>query len=134
VKKSYAGRHNTRFSVRWPVIYGTNDCVAEGTLVDLSAVGGRMAGTMPVELGGLLWLRVYPPHSHGEIRVEQARVTWVKNQEFGIQLQHLSPADHHWLLRYTEHAERRSTFKPMPVPMASDSAVSLMPLSLPVQD
>ncbi len=128
------GRRNARFAVRWPILYGTDEVIAQGTLLDLSVMGCRLAGTMPVETGMSLWLRLHPQHRHDELRVEEARVTWVKGLEFGIELKKMPPADHHWLMRFLDRAERRSTFNGMPIPRASDIGLSLQPLSLPIKD
>lgn len=133
MKKSHAGRRNARFSVLWHVLYGTDDFIGNGTLLDLSALGCRLAGTMPVEPGMHLRLRLYPQQKDGEVRIEEAHVTWVNGNEFGVELKQLSPRDHHWLLRYTERAERRSTFHSAPTPL-TDVELSLTPLSLPIAD
>jgi hypothetical protein len=134
MKQSKAGRRNARFAVQWPLIYGTDELIGNGTLLDLSALGGRVVGTMPVEPGMHLWLRLSPQHRSDEVRIEKARVTWVRNHEFGIELKGLSPADHYWLMKFLERAERRSTFNNMPKFAPSDEELSLRPLSLPVKD
>lgn len=129
--ESNRGRRNARFAVRWHVIYGTDEFIGNGTLLDLSALGCRLAGTMPVETGMRLSLRLYPQHKDGDIRIEEAHVTWVNGNEFGLELKKLPTVDHHWLLRFTERAERRSTFHLL---LTSDEELSMMPLSLPVKD
>jgi hypothetical protein len=71
--------------------------------------------------------------SDDEVRIEQARVTWARNHEFGIELKHLSAADHHWLMKFVDRTERRSTFHRMPTLLPSEEELSLVPLSLPLE-
>ena len=86
-------RRTARFAVRWPLVYGNDDLIAQGTLLDVSATGCRFAGTMPLEPGMPLWLQVHPEQREGLISIEQASVVWIKNNEFGLELKQLRPAD-----------------------------------------
>ena len=129
---SAMSRRHVRFTVRWPVLYGTDELVAQGTLLDLSATGCRFAGTMPLESGMPLWLRLYPEQRDGLISIEQASVRWVNSNEFGLELTDVPPADRQWLMRFLEGVERRLAFQG--VPISSDAGVEGMPLTLAIKN
>lgn len=44
-------RRQSRFPVSWPVLYGGAEFLAEGTVLDLTRIGWRVAGAMPVVPG-----------------------------------------------------------------------------------
>ena len=125
-------RRTARFAVRWPLLYGTDDLIAEGTLLDVSVAGCRFAGTMLVEPGMPLWLRLYPEEREGLISIEQARVVWIKSNEFGLELHYVPPADRQWLMKFLEGAERRLAFQGVPTP--TDAAFDAMPLTLAIKE
>ena len=83
--------------VRWPMLYGNEEFVANGTVLDLSARTWRVAGTMPVRRGMRLNLWVWPPDRAESLLVEGATVLWVKGLEFGLEVQDLDPIDRLWL-------------------------------------
>jgi hypothetical protein len=129
---SSRSRRHVRFTVRWPVLYGTDELVAQGTLLDVSATGCRFAGTMPLESGMPLWLRLYPEERDGLISIEQASVMWANSNEFGLELTYVPPADRKWLMRFLEGTERRLAFQGVMIP--SDAGLEGMPLTLAVKN
>jgi hypothetical protein len=44
-------RRSTRWPARWPMLYGNEEFVAKGTVLDVTDKGWRMAGPMPVYPG-----------------------------------------------------------------------------------
>ncbi|QPD02728.1 MAG: hypothetical protein Nkreftii_000502 [Candidatus Nitrospira kreftii] len=66
------GRHASRFPVSWPPMrYGNATFPAEGTVLDLTDRGWRMAGTMPVVPGMRLTVQVSVPERPTLLRVDR---------------------------------------------------------------
>jgi len=103
-------RHHARFDIRWPVLYGNDELLGQGTLLDVSEVDCRVAGTMPVATGMVLNLWVFPPYEAHELYVEEARVLWVNGQEFGFDIGCFQLQDHQCLKDDCEPAERGDVF------------------------
>jgi PilZ domain len=93
-------RRHSRYPVRWPVIYRSAEFLAEGTVVDLSHIGWRVAGSMPVRPGMHLDLEVAVPQRSEPVRVERATVLWVNGCEFAIEVDHMEAADHTWVQQF----------------------------------
>jgi len=100
-------RHHARFDIRWPVLYGNDELLGQGTLLDISEMDCRVAGTMPVTAGMVLNLWVFPPHEGDELYVEEARVLWVNGQEFGFDIGRFQLPDLQWLKDDLERADCR---------------------------
>jgi hypothetical protein len=123
-------RHHARFVVRWLVLYGNDELLGQGTLLDVSHVGCQLAGTMPVAVGMVLKLWVSSSHKEDQLCVEEARVIWVRGQEFGLELR---PQDRQWLMAYLDNVERRVRYRrTMRSPTQEDLAA--LPPYLPVRD
>lgn len=90
-------RRYSRFPVRWPMLYGSDELVAEGTVLDLTALGWRLAGSMPVVPGMQLSLQVSIPERSTPLRIQRATVLWVKDHEFAIEAHEMTPVDHTWV-------------------------------------
>ena len=127
-------RNQPRFAVRWAVFYQSDELLGQGTLLDVSLTGGKMAGTMPVEVGSPIELFVYPPHKHQEIHIQEAVVTWVKGETFGLQFKQLKQNDQRWLSSYSQASERRNSFRQLSGLMRNEHEVAEMPLALPVKE
>jgi hypothetical protein len=94
-------RKHTRFPVRWPVLYGSEDFVSAGTVLDLTQTGWRMAGAMPVQPGMHLTLQLWPINEAVQnIQVTRATVLWVKGCEFAIEVPGLAQHDRNWIIRF----------------------------------
>jgi len=93
-------RRSSRFPVRWPMRYGNATFLAEGTVLDLTDRGWRLAGTMPVVPGMRLTLQVSVPARPTLLRVQRATVLWVKDQEFAIQAHDMDPMDRAWVTEF----------------------------------
>lgn len=96
-------RKHSRFPVRWPVLYSGEDFVGEGTVLDITQTGWRLACAMPVDPGMRLTLHLWPQGKGGPIRIQQATVLWVKGCEFALDVPELAPEDGAWLARFLDH-------------------------------
>lgn len=90
----------SRFPVSWPVLYGNETFLAEGTVLDLTTRGWRLAGSMPVVPGMRLILQVSIPERSTLLRVQQATVLWVKDHEFAMEAHGMAPSDHAWVTEF----------------------------------
>ncbi|HXV68239.1 MAG TPA: hypothetical protein VD738_04870 [Nitrospira sp.] len=93
-------RRQSRFPVSWPVLYGGAEFLAEGTVLDLTRIGWRVAGAMPVVPGMPLTLAVWVPDKQDPIRIERATVLWVNGCEFAIEAHEMAPGDHAWVTEF----------------------------------
>jgi hypothetical protein len=92
----------TRWPVRWPMLYGNNEFVANGTVLEITSTGYRVAGPMPVYPGMRLSVSVWPPEKPEGFQVEDATVLWVKGYEFVLELHDRNPFDRKWLTRFQD--------------------------------
>lgn len=90
-------RRQSRFPVSWPVLYRGDALLAEGTVLDLTQIGWRIAGAMPVRPGMQLTLAVWVPEKQEPLRVERATVLWVNGCEFAIEAHEMAPGDQMWV-------------------------------------
>jgi len=93
-------RRHSRFPVSWPVLYGNDGFVAEGTVLDLTALGWRLAGTMPVVPGMQLTLQVSLPDRSTRLCVHRATVLWGNDHEFAIETHEMAPIDQAWVTEF----------------------------------
>ena len=93
-------RHHSRFPVSWPVLYGNDTFFAEGTVLDLTALGWRVAGSMPVTPGMQVTLQVFVPERPTPLRVLRATVLWVKDHEFAIEAHEMKSSDQTWVAEF----------------------------------
>src|SRR5215813_10503544 len=97
-------RNSPRFPLQWPTLYAGHDFIAQGTILDLSLMGCRLAGTMPPDASTRLSLWMYPEPDRG-LYVEEARVMWASNEQFGIEFVKIRTEDLQWLIGYLDRAE-----------------------------
>lgn len=98
--RPYPMRRYSRFPVRWPMLYGSDDLVAEGTVLDVTSLGWRLAGSMPVAPGMQLTLQVSIPERSTSLRIHRATVLWVKDHEFAIEAHEMPPIDRTWVAEF----------------------------------
>ena len=98
--RTYPMRRHSRFPVSWPLLYGNDAFLAEGTVLDLTAWGWRVAGSMPVVPGMTLTLQVSVPERSTPLRVHRATVLWVQDHEFAIEAQEMAPIDQAWVTEF----------------------------------
>ena len=95
--------------VCWPVTYGSlssRHFLSKGMILDVTASGFHVAGTMAVEVGMRLHLWGGPPAKPGlfDMRVT---VVWVKEHEFGLDFQSLGLDGQQWLTEFLAKARRQ---------------------------
>lgn len=95
------------FIAQWPVTYWNDELFGQGTVLEISPVGCRMAGTMIVTEGVRLKLWIAPPDKQDQLCVEEARVLGVKDYEFEVAFRRLAAIDQRELRVFLENAERR---------------------------
>lgn len=93
-------RRHSRFPVSWSVLYGTDEFLAEGTVLDLTSRGWRIAGSMPVTPGMRLTLQVSVPEKSTPLRVQRATVLWVTDHDFAIEAHEMPPNDQAWVSEF----------------------------------
>ena len=96
-------RRHSRFPVSWPVLYGDGAFLAEGTVLDLTARGWRVAGSMPVLPGMQLSLKVSVLDRSTPLCIHRAIVLWVKEHEFAIEASEIVPDDKAWVAEFLRH-------------------------------
>ncbi len=95
-------RRYTRFPVSWPVVYGNDQFLAEGTVLDVTSRGWRVAGSMPVVAGMQVTLRASAPEKPELIHVQRATVLWVKDHEFALEAHEMSLSDQAWVNEFLQ--------------------------------
>ena len=90
-------RRHSRFPVRWHLLYGGDEFLAEGTALDLTHRGWRVAGPMPVAPGMRLRLQVSIPDREEPLCIRQATVLWANDREFAIEVCDMAPEDQEWV-------------------------------------
>ncbi len=95
-------RRYSRFPVRWPVLYRNDELLAEGTVLDLTSLGWRLAESMPVVPGMQLTLQVSVPERSTPLRIQRATVLWVNSHEFAIEAHEMAPIDHAWVTEFLQ--------------------------------
>jgi len=96
-------RRHSRFPVSWPVVYRNDALLAEGTVLDLTALGWRVVGSMPVVPGMQLTLQVSIPERSAPLCVHRATVLWVKDHEFAVEAHEMAPIDQAWVAEFLQH-------------------------------
>ena len=71
-----------------------------GTVHTLSMDGCHIESPVEVRPGMIVSLYLMLPNAPQDLAIEQALVTWARQGEFGIQIQHLQPAEAHHLREY----------------------------------
>lgn len=96
-------RRYSRFPVRWTMLYGSDELVAEGTVLDVTSLGWRLSGSMPVVPGMPLALKISIPERSAPLHIQRATVLWVKDHEFAIEANEMAPIDQAWVEEFLRH-------------------------------
>lgn len=104
MNRSIQIRRHTRLPVQWPMLYGNEEFVAEGTVLDITAVGWRIAGPMPVQPGMHLCIQVSPPEYQGGPKMLDATVLWTKGCEYALSVEDPYHIDNLWLMDFLNRA------------------------------
>jgi hypothetical protein len=124
MKRTSPIRRQSRLPVRWPIVYGCEEFLSEGTVLDVTQWGWRVAGAMPVQPGMRLTIHLWPQDKPGHIRVEQATVLWVKGCEFALDVPELAPDDRAWMSRFLDNKLSLWLIRhenPLPAPQAGNA-------------
>jgi hypothetical protein len=108
MKTTKAQRDYARFPVRWPVTYWNQGLFGQGTVLEVSHELCRVAGTISVAAGMVLQLWISPPQKEAPLCVEEARVLWVKDHEFWIELRRLPAIDRCELMGFLETCSKEN--------------------------
>ncbi len=101
--RTHPVRCHTRWPVQWLMLYGNEEFVANGTVLDVTARGWRVEGPMPVHPGMRLNIWAWPPEKPEGLHIGDTTVLWVKGYEFGLEIQDLNPIDQEWLTQFLDH-------------------------------
>jgi hypothetical protein len=104
MNRTHPVRRHTRWPARWPILYGNEEFVAKGAVLDVTAEGWRMAGPMPVHPGMRLNLWVWPSERPEGFHIQEATVLWVRGYEFALEVQNMNPIDQAWLTQFLDRA------------------------------
>ena len=126
-------RSHWRFAARWPMTYSNDELFGHGTILNVCHTGCRVAGTMTVEEGMRLKLLITPPNKEEALCIEEARVLWVKDHEFGIGFRRMATIDQRELAAFLNSAERRQSFQPVLQSSYDDDRVA-RPLAMRMKD
>ena len=96
-------RRHSRFPVSWPMVYGNDALLAEGTVLDLTARGWRVVGSISVIPGMQLTLQVSVPERSAPLCIHHATVLWVKDHEFAIEAHEMASIDQAWVTEFLRH-------------------------------
>ncbi len=104
MKRTPPVRSKTPWPVHWLMLYGNDDFVANGTVLDIRPGQWHAEGPMPVQPGMRLNIWAWPPEKPEGLHIGEASVLWVKGYEFGLDVQDLNPVDHEWLTQFLDQA------------------------------
>ena len=89
-------------TVQWPLVYANEALVGKGTVLNVSPVECRVAGTMPVTRGMQLKVWISPKNRPDAIYLEEARVLWAGDNQFWLEMLNLDAEDRQWLMGFFE--------------------------------
>jgi hypothetical protein len=78
-------RHSLRLLLRCPVVFASDKCVGEGTVVDLGVPGCAVESHVAPLRGEYVRLHVLMPGEEGPLEVGLAKVRWAKKERFGVE-------------------------------------------------
>lgn len=84
-------RKDQRLNKLLSMRYRVDGIVGEGLIKDLSLNGSSMTGNVPVSVGMALTLQIIFPGDPEPLRINEARVKWVKDSDFGVDFERLQP-------------------------------------------
>lgn len=114
-RHSYLGsdrRLTPRFPVQFRTVMAAHNAKIEhtGSVLDLSLIGCRVEGLIPVHQSLVMDLRIYVPDLDRPIMIDAAVVQWVEGNTFGLYFLRLRPGQGDrlaWVLaRLAEEPER----------------------------
>ena len=99
-------RKYLRIRVEFRSTFSGERIEGQGKLMDLSLGGCRIVSDIPVATGTALELRVYVPGVDSPLRIEQARVRWVRGRAWGVEFIRLPAEDLERLRQLVKNLEQ----------------------------
>jgi hypothetical protein len=78
-------RYCERIQTEFPVIFTSDSCVGEGTVLNVSVPGCEISSKKPVETGAYLEMKVLVPDNGSSLSVGLAKVRWCSGHRFGVE-------------------------------------------------
>ncbi len=78
-------RAQPRFTAQFRSTFSGGQREGQGRTLDLSAGGCRIETDMPVVIGAAFECRIFAPGLDWPIRIDEARVRWVRGNTFGVE-------------------------------------------------
>ena len=72
--------------------FGEDDFEGEAVLLDISASGCRASSSIPLAAGMILRLSLFLPDHQWPLRINQAIVRWIDNNQFGLEFTDITMA------------------------------------------
>jgi hypothetical protein len=90
-KRTLEKRQQPRFTSQFRSTFSGGQREGQGRTLDLSAGGCKIETDFPVVVGASFECRIYIPGLDWPLRINEARVCWVKANTFGIQFTKIQP-------------------------------------------
>jgi hypothetical protein len=84
-------RQQPRFTSQFRSTFSGGQREGQGRTLDLSTGGCKIESDFPVVVGASFECRIYVPGLDWPLRIDEARVRWVKANIFGIQFTKIQP-------------------------------------------
>jgi hypothetical protein len=103
-------RYCQRILTEFPVIFASESCVGEGTVLNVSVPGCEIRSKKPVEAGAYLEMKVLLPDDSSSLCVGLAKVRWSNGHRFGVEFIRMPGEDQVRLGRLVkQHSSRPPT-------------------------
>jgi PilZ domain len=96
-------RRHARYRVDFPATFSNERTSGFGMIADVSAGGCRVESNLPIAPGDVGQLLIELPDCTAPLKVSQALVRWVREQEYGLEFIRMEPDDEGWLNRLIGH-------------------------------
>jgi hypothetical protein len=98
-----------RFTAQFRSTFSGGQREGQGKTLDLSDGGCRIETDQPVVVNASFECRIYAPSLNWPLRVEEARVRWVKGNTFGLQFVVMQPDERVKLKQIIANLKSEST-------------------------
>ncbi|HEU4683384.1 MAG TPA: PilZ domain-containing protein [Nitrospira sp.] len=86
-------RKQPRFTAQFRSTFSGGQREGQGKTVDLSDGGCRIETEQPVVTGASFECRIYVPGLNWPLRIDEAKVRWVRERSFGLEFTSIKPAE-----------------------------------------
>lgn len=100
-------RYRLRLPLHCPVMFAADDCVGEGTVVNLGVPGCAIESRQSLQAGEFVRLHLLIPHVDGSLEVPLGKVKWAKPQRFDVEFLKIPDGQQIWLRRWLQDASAR---------------------------